>query len=432
MAVSRAAPLPQDVYRPVLMRPTEPEEEAALVALLESGAVREVHDRIDDQLAELVGCLRPGDSLDARDLAAVVTELCGGIPRRRYGTWVHYPWSGRLVHVLPADEFRLVRTDRNRDKITRAEQLTLLGRRIGVLGLSVGNSAALTCAMEGVGGSFRLADFDRLGLSNLNRLRAGIHDLGVEKTVLCARQLYEIDPYLDVEIFRAGVTEETVGDFFDGVPGTASGTASGAAPDGASGSGLDLLVEECDTLWAKFAAREHARARRVPVLMDANDRGLLDVERFDEEPDRPLFHGRAGTSTAQDVRGLDAAGARALLLRIVDESRLSPAMTDALGRIGRTLSSWPQLASGVMLGGALVADTARRVLLGAPVPSGRYYVDLEALVGAEEPASGAAGQPVTALPLPGRPGTAQPLPGQPTSVGARQPRPLGAAFGDAS
>ncbi|MCL6667909.1 ThiF family adenylyltransferase [Streptomyces panaciradicis] len=358
---------PQDTYRPLLLNLMEAEGRAALTALLESGAVREVHDRIDDQLEELVRCLRPGESPDARALAAAATELCAGVPRRRYGTWIWYPWSGRLVHLLPAEEFRLVRTDRNRDKITRVQQQALLGRRIGVLGLSVGNSAALTCAMEGVGGSFRLADFDRLGLSNLNRLRAGVHDLGVEKTVLCARQMYEIDPYLDIEIYREGVSPETVEAFF------------GAGP----GAGLDLLIEECDTLWAKFAAREHARDRRIPVLMDANDRGLLDVERFDLEPDRPLFHGRAGESTAQDVRALDAAQSLDLLLRIVDADRLSPAMTDAIGRIGRTLSSWPQLASGIMLGAALVTDTARRILLGAPLPSGRHYADLEALVPAD-------------------------------------------------
>ncbi|MFF4898622.1 ThiF family adenylyltransferase [Streptomyces sp. NPDC001068] len=362
-------------YRPVLLGAADAEGEAALAALLESGAVREVHDRIDDQLEELVRCLRPGEAMDAGGRAAAAAEVCPGTRRRGYGTWVWYPWSGRLVHVLPPEEFRLVRTDRNRDKITRAEQQALLGRRIGVLGLSVGNSAALTCAMEGVGGSFRLADFDRLGLTNMNRLRAGVHDLGVEKTVLCARQMFEIDPYLDIEIFRAGLTESTVEEFF----GT---TASGV---------LDLLVEECDTLWAKFAAREHARARRVPVLMDTNDRGLLDVERFDEDPDLPLFHGRAEGTTADDVRGLDPAEALQVLLRIVDADRLSPAMTDALGRIGRTLSSWPQLASGVMLGGALVTDTARRILLGRPVPSGRYYVDLEALVPAGQ--AGPAGGP---------------------------------------
>ncbi|MFD3537629.1 ThiF family adenylyltransferase [Streptomyces sp. NPDC058664] len=258
-----------------------------------------------------------------------------------------------------------MRTDRNRDKITAAEQRRLLARRIGVIGLSVGSSAALTCAMEGVAGSFHLADFDTLGLSNLNRLRAGVHELGLPKTVLCARHMYEIDPYLDIELWQEGLTEDTIDAFF-----------------GSADRPLDLVIEECDTPWVKTAAREHARRHGVPVLMDTNDRGLLDVERFDLEPDRPLFHGRGGDLSAEDVRRLAPADALAYLLRICDESRLSPAMKDALGRIGHSLSSWPQLASGVMLGGALVTDTARRILLGAPVASGRYYTDLEEIIGA--------------------------------------------------
>ncbi|MFD8570802.1 ThiF family adenylyltransferase [Streptomyces sp. NPDC059639] len=356
-----AAPAP---WRPVLLRPAEPHDRARLDSLRASGDVRETHDRLADQLAELMRCLRPGDAPAGPALDAAVAELLDGTDPRHYGTWVWYPWSGRLVRVLPEREFRRVRTDRNRDKITTAQQEHLRNRRIGVVGLSVGNSAALTCAMEGVGGSFRLADFDEIGLSNLNRLRAGVHDLGVAKSVLCARQMYETDPYLDIELWPEGLTEDTVGAFV-----------------GAGEQALDLLVEECDTPWVKTAVREHARAHRVPVLMDANDRGLLDVERFDLEPGRPLFHGRGGALTAAQVRALAPADALAYLLDICDEANLSPAMTDALGRIGTTLSSWPQLASGVALGGALVTDTARRILLGEPVASGRYYVDLERLVG---------------------------------------------------
>ncbi|MET9532504.1 ThiF family adenylyltransferase [Streptomyces sp. NPDC006649] len=363
----------QDTVRPALFRLAETGDRARFDALLASGAVRETHDRIDDQLDELVRCLRPGDSLSGAQLASAVDEVCGGAGRSGYGTWVWYPWSGRLVHVLPEPDFRRVRTDRNRNKITTTEQRHLLGARIGVIGLSVGNSAALTCAMEGVGGSFRLADFDHLGLSNLNRLRAGVHDLGVPKTVLCTRQMYEIDPYLDIELWSEGITENTLEEFF-----------------GDAQHPLDLLIEECDTPWVKVAAREHARSRRVPVLMDANDRGLLDIERFDEEQDRPLFHGRSGDLTARDVRGLDPAGTMAYLLQICDESRLSAAMTDALGRIGDSLSSWPQLASGVMLGGAVVTDTARRILLDHPVKSGRYYVDLDELIGSTPALAGAA------------------------------------------
>ncbi len=371
-------PMPrgQEVSRPTLLRATEEEDRALLDALLASGSVRERHDRIDEQLAELVRCLSPHEALAGRRLERAVAEFTDGAELSHYGIWAWYPWSGRLVHVLPREEFRRVRTDRNRGKIAVAEQQRLLARRIGIVGLSVGNSAALTCAMEGVAGSFRLADFDTLGLSNLNRLRAGVHDLGLPKTVLCARQMYEIDPYLDIELWNDGLTEDTVDAFF-----------------GAADRPLDLVIEECDTPWVKTATREHARRHGVPVLMDTNDRGLLDVERFDLEPDRPLFHGRGGDLTAEEVRRLAPADALAYLLRICDESRLSPAMKDALGLIGHTLSSWPQLASGVMLGGALLTDAARRILLGAPVPSGRYYADLEELVGpidAERVLTGAA------------------------------------------
>ncbi|MFD3703175.1 ThiF family adenylyltransferase [Nocardia sp. NPDC058658] len=354
-------------FCPVLLDASSQDGSRDLEALAASSAVSAVHDTIEDQLDELIRCEDPAVAHSTDSLAAARRRLCGETPLWRWGTWVFYPWNGRLVHVLAREDFQRVRTDRNRDKIDRAQQRDLRERRIGVVGLSVGNSAAVTLAMEGVGGSFRLADFDTLGLSNLNRLRAGVDDLGVSKAVLAARQMFEIDPYLDIEVFTDGLTEESIGEFFDGPDGT-----------------LDLLVEECDTVWAKVAAREYARSRGIPVLMDANDRGLLDVERFDLEPHRPLFHGRIGGSTSADVAKMNRDERLSFLLEVVDESRLSSAMREAIGEIGRSLSSWPQLASGVMLGGALVADTARRILLGELIESGRTYIDLDELVPATD------------------------------------------------
>ncbi|WP_175585466.1 ThiF family adenylyltransferase [Nocardia cyriacigeorgica] len=365
-------------FRPVLLDASSSEALRDLEALAASSSVSAVHDTIEDQLDELIRSEDPAVAHSTDSLAACRRRICGETPLWQWGTWVFYPWSGRLVHVLPRDSFQRLRADRNRDKIDRAQQRDLRERRIGVVGLSVGNSAAVTLAMEGVGGSFRLADFDTLGLSNLNRLRAGVGDLGISKTVLAARQMFEIDPYLTIEVFADGLTEESIGPFFDGVDGTRP---------------LDLLVEECDTVWAKVAAREYARHRAIPVLMDANDRGLLDVERFDLEPQRPLFHGRAGESTSSDVAKMDRGELLSFLLEVVDEPQLSPAMRSAIGEIGRSLSSWPQLASGVMLGGALVADTARRILLGEPIPSGRTYIDLDELI----PADGAAHSPASVL-----------------------------------
>jgi hypothetical protein len=133
----------------------------------------------------------------------------------------------------------------------------------------------------------------------------------------------------------------------------------------------------------KIAARERARELGIPVVMDANDRGLLDVERFDHEPDRPLLHGLLGDIHSKELQKLTFEEKVALILAMVDADRISPELAAAIPQIGRTLSSWPQLASGVALGGALTAEASRRILLGQPCDSGRYYTDFEVLLALE-------------------------------------------------
>ncbi|WP_343242909.1 ThiF family adenylyltransferase [Streptomyces sp. SID12501] len=365
-AVHRIADATDDCWQPVLHDLGRDEDRRAFEALLDSGEVRQVMDTIEDQLRELVTSREPVLRTSPEAVERAVAEQLDGIAPREYGTWAWYPWSGRLVHLLPREEFRLVRTDRNRGRIERPEQRRLLRQRVGIIGLSVGSSAALTFAMEGIGGAFKLADFDTLSVSNLNRLRAGVHHLGLNKCVIAARQMLEIDPWLDIEIYPGGLTDDTMDEFFTG----------GAGP-------IDLLVEECDTPYVKVAARERARALGIPVVMDANDRGLLDVERFDLEPDRPLLHGLLGDTTSGDLTDLTFEETVDVILTMVDRERISPELAAAVPQIGTTLSSWPQLASGVALGGALTAEAARRILLGRPRPSGRFYTDLELLTSAD-------------------------------------------------
>ena len=355
-----------DCWQPVLFDLGRAQDESDFAALLGSGQVREVLDTIEEQLKELVTSRDPGLRRSAEAVERAVAEQLAGAEPREYGTWVWYPWSGRLVHLLPREEFRLVRTDRNRGRIERPQQRQLFERRVGIIGLSVGSSAALTFAMEGLAGAFKLADFDTLSLSNLNRLRAGVHHLGLNKCVIAARQMAEIDPWLDIEIYPGGLTDDMMDQFFTGGAGA-----------------IDLLVEECDTPYVKFAAREHARALRIPVVMDANDRGMLDIERFDLEPQRPLLHGLLGETAARDLADLTYQETVDTILAMVGRDTISAEMAAAIPRIGTTLSSWPQLASGVALGGALTAEAARRILLGLPRPSGRYYADLETLTSAD-------------------------------------------------
>ena len=354
-----------DAWQPVHYQLDRSDDRLALGGLVESGAVRFVHDTVAEQLRELVAARDPRKTWPRHELdrrvAAHLAER-GGQTAETWGTWIYFPWSARLVHVLPRDEYREVRTDRNRYKITRDEQQCLGQFRIGVIGLSVGNMAAVTLALEGIGGSFKIADFDQLSLSNLNRLRGGVHELGVDKTVLAAREMFEIDPYLKIERYPQGVQPDSIDAFL------------------IEGGKLDLLIEECDDLYVKVAVRERARAHGIAVVMDTSDRGLLDIERFDREPDRPIFHGLLGSVRAEDLRGLETKEKVPFFLAIVDEMRMSTRMAASLPEIKHTISTWPQLASGVALGGAITADAARRILLGTHTESGRYYVDPSAIV----------------------------------------------------
>src|ERR1039457_2563 len=174
--------------------------------------------------------------------------------------------------------------------------------------------------------------------------------------------MFEFDPYLAIETFPQGIDRETVDHFILG------------------GGMLNLLVEECDDLYMKVLIRERARALRVPVIMETNDRGMLDIERFDLEPERPIFHGMLGNTCAEDLRGLSNRQKVPFVLKILGEKRMSQRLAASLVEIDKTILSWPQLGSGAMLGGGVAGDTARRILTDELRTSGRFYVDVHELI----------------------------------------------------
>jgi molybdopterin/thiamine biosynthesis adenylyltransferase len=290
--------------------------------------------------------------------AAGVRELHPPVPAEVSAEptrWAYYPWRRTAVGVLGPRAFRELRLNRNKNLITADEQARLGNLRIGVAGLSVGHVIAHTLATEGLCGELRLADFDHLELSNLNRVPATVLDLGENKATVAARRIAEIDPYLPVRVFTSGVTPDTIDDFLDG---------------------LDILVEECDSLDMKAKIREAARARRIPVLMATSDRGLVDVERFDLEPDRPILHGLLGDVDSSQLAGLTARQKIPHMLGILDVARSSPRAAASMLEVGRTLTTWPQLMNEVALGASTVAVAVRRLGLGEELVSGRVRIDI--------------------------------------------------------
>ncbi|WP_406266264.1 Rv1355c family protein [Nocardia sp. NBC_00881] len=320
-------------------------------------------DRTDPEDARTLAALRTDPHLEFTDLRGLLRAEIGKMvaaPNISEGSeadrWIYYPWRAAVIGLPGPQTFRMIRLDRNRNKLTRPEQERLANLAIGVVGQSAGHAIAHLLALEGVCGSLRLADLDDIELSNLNRVPGTLFDIGVNKAVVTARRIAELDPYLPVEIFGAGVDENSVDEFVDG---------------------LSIIVEECDSLDMKLVIREAAARHGIPLLMETSDRGLLDVERFDIEPQRPAFHGLLGDIHAADLRGLTAREKAPFVVKLLGAAGLSPRLGASLVEVGETVTSWPQLAGDVTLGAASVAAAVRRIGLGMPLNSGRIRVDLE-------------------------------------------------------
>jgi hypothetical protein len=352
-----------DLYRPLCFRLHNEADSAELQALLISNSPPvTAYDEIRSQLQELIKLRHPRERLSKESIDQKISTVLGTTPIQAYGVWVYYPWSSRLVHMLDEAEFIEVRTNRNQYKITREERDILGSRKIGVIGLSVGKTIAVAMAMERSFGEIRLADFDRLELSNLNRIQTGMHNLNVYKAIAVAREISEIDPFLKTVCYTDGLTEANMDDFF--------------LKDGK----LDILVEECDGLDIKILCRQKAKALQIPVVMEMNDRGTLDVERFDLEPERPLLHGLIDHLDISRIKDLSNEEKVPFILPMLGAETISSKLKASMIEVGQSISTWPQLASSVVLGGAMVADVCRRISLKQFNESGRYFVDFHELV----------------------------------------------------
>ncbi len=310
-----------------------------------------IFDEIKIQINDLIKCRNPKIKFSKELLEQYYTEFIQDINLDEYGVWVYYPWSNNLIHLLSEKEFIEVRTNRNKHKITQEEQDLLATKKVGVIGLSVGQSVALTLAMERSFGELRIADFDTLELSNLNRIRTGLHNLMVPKTVSVAREIAEIDPFLKVICFNEGIREDNMDSFFS------------------EGGSLDVLIDECDSLDIKIKVRLKARELRIPVLMDTSDRGMLDIERFDLEPERPILHGLIEESQYDHISNIE------IIKKIIDFENSSERLVLSFKELGKSLCAWPQLASSVISGGAHLCEITRLILLGSKL-SGRGFMDL--------------------------------------------------------
>jgi len=335
-----------------------------LEKLLGRKAVHTVSDDYEEQERELFGIQNP--NLVYKPEFPVLFEKHREILEKktlssRRGRWVYFSWLSALVHVLPDSDFQTVRMARNRNLIPSEEQKRYYDAVVGIGGLSVGNSVALAIVLQGGARRIRLADYDRLALTNLNRIRSGVRELGTRKVELTARQIYEINPYARVEIFTDGLTTKNIDKFFGGPPA------------------LDVVIDELDNLAVKYLIREQAKRRKIPVVMaaDNGDNGVVDIERYDLNQRTKFFHGRMGKVSYEYLRDLNKFGIGKLITKHVGAENVTERMQKSLLQMGKTIVSWPQLGGAALLNGSAAAYCVRRIVNGQSLEKNRALISLD-------------------------------------------------------
>jgi hypothetical protein len=347
--------------KPAIFDLAQHEDRAHFEALLTDGAIKQISDDYEEEQRELFGIRNP-----ARVYAPGFEEafqehyrsLSTTKPISEHGRWVYFPWRYLAAHILPEEEYWLVRTARNQNLITREEQEKFYNATIGIGGLSVGSSVAFAIVLGGGGKRMKLADMDRLALSNTNRVLAGADRLGMLKVEIAARTIYEINPYAELELFPEGITIENIERFFDG---------------------LDIVIDEIDNLAVKYLIREQAKKHRLAVVMaaDNGDNAVVDIERYDSDPQPEFFHGRMGDVSYEMLKNLDKFGIGKMITKHVGPENVTERMQQSLKQMGKTIVSWPQLGGAAMVNGAAVAYCVRKILNGQPLEQNRALVSLD-------------------------------------------------------
>lgn len=348
-------------YTPSFFDLSKANNRLALKKLLAKKQNYQIVNDYEEQLKEYYRILNPqieNTALFEKKFENFKHNLTKKVPVKWLGKWVYYPWLNTLVHILNEKEYFSVRTARNKLLITKQEQIKFYQTTIGIGGLSVGSSVAIAIVLQGGAKHIKLADFDRLSLSNTNRVWAGVQNLGLPKVKITARQIYELNPYAKVEIFSDGITEKNISKFMNG---------------------LDIMVDEMDQLPIKLLIRMKAKKLKLPVITGADnaDMAVIDIERYDLNPKTAFFHSRLGKLNYAKLASMGKFETGKTISKLVGLENHTQRMLRSLEEIGKTVVSWPQLGGTAMLNGATIAFCIRKIVNAQPIQNGRGIISFD-------------------------------------------------------
>jgi molybdopterin/thiamine biosynthesis adenylyltransferase len=286
-----------------------------------------------------------------------------------YGLWHDFSWKGTLEQFPLKKDLQDLRTFRNQTLITPDEQAKLLSKTAAVFGLSVGSHVANQLVRGGICGRLVIGDFDTVSPSNLNRMDATVDQIGWKKVDVVATRTSELDPYIEQVHFRDGVTPANLERLAEMKP--------------------DILFDEIDNIAMKAMLRAFAKEQGIPLVMatDLGDKSIIDVERHDLGDVKP-FNGLLKQAEYDALlAGKPSSNPQKTVIKMVGARNLTMRLVDSVSRVGDTLGGIPQLGTTAAIGGALGAVTAREILVGRRLDSGRSISSIRNTLGLEHQTS---------------------------------------------
>lgn len=278
------------------------------------------------------------------------------------GVYIYFPWSNLAVYSLKEELFFEIRTARNKNLITKEEQKKYYSAKIGIAGMSIGSNILWPLLVSGGGKFLRIADPDTIELTNLNRLFYPISEIGENKVLVASKKAYELNPFIKIDPWENGINLNNIEKFISKSPK------------------LDILIDELDDLEIKIQLRIWARKYKIPVLMATNlgEKIIIDIERFDIEPKREIFHGLLGQFNIEEFKNLAPHSPKWIeaTRKILNKELFSEDMVASLKEVGETLAGVPQLGITSSVSSSVIALAVAKIASGKKIRSGRYVMDL--------------------------------------------------------
>lgn len=254
-------------------------------------------------------------------------------------------------------------TIRNRNLVTWEEQQILRKTVVAFFGLSVGSHSALAWMMLSRASNIKIIDPDLISPTNLNRLRFGWGTIGRKKIDVLKEMFLDIHPYVNV-ITSIKTDIDSVRNLIHSEPKVC------------------IIVDAIDDIRGKILLRKFAKEYKIPLVSaaDVGDMVMLDIERYDLNPQLELFLGRVPGIENVDFNLLTDIDKKKLIIKLVGFEKNNERLLDSLSSIGESLATWPQLGPTAQMAGGIIALTIKKILLGEKIVSGRYYISLDELL----------------------------------------------------